>query len=215
MIDRSKFNDMIIFHVGEDKVPIKLHAAAVRTKSKYVECLFAENPEPADGRVIELPGVTCKTFELFCEWMTKPHLTIKVPEATGLYFHLIDAFVLAVKLKSTSFYQRMLKLFVAAWKKHHTLPTVLSIKKIYDPDRNQPSGSGLRKLVVDLLVWESEADWLYENDWELEETKAGRRFLKDFTRREHGLVSYACKKGEGPFLKDLTSYHVDKFDVIA
>ena len=64
-------------------------------------------------------------------------------------------------------------------------------------------------------MWESDARWLSKHKRELKKTEAGRSFLEDLADRTFELNKYSCIKGEGPFLFDLSTYHVDVFERVA
>jgi len=198
--------------VAEDETDFNLYTANLVQKSKFVKDFVAERK--AD-RFIACTHFNSTTFERFFDWMTDPNQDIRMPEKEMWCSNIVDAFVLAIQLESTGFYRKVLKLFVKTWVQYHTLPNVTSITKIYDLDEHKQSGAGLRKLLVDLIVWESDARWLSKNKRELKKTEAGKAFLEDLGDRTFELNKYPCIKGEGPFLFDLSTYHTDIFERVA
>jgi len=198
--------------IGDDEIDFNLYTGNLVKASKFVKDSVAK---PDASRFIACTHFDSTTFERFFDWMTDPRQDIKMPEKEMWCSNIVDVFVLAIQLEIVGFLRKMLKLFVKSWVQYHALPNVASITKIYDPDDHKQSGAGSRKLLVDLIVWESDARWLSKNKRELKKTEAGRAFLENLADRTFELNKNSCIKGEGPFLFDLRMYHVDVFERVA
>jgi len=103
--------------------------------------------------------------------------------------------------------QKFLKLFIQCSDHYRNLPHVGDISNIFEKN----CGQGIRKLVVDLVLYEYNNSWLPANYRELLKQSVGQQILHDLLLRMSQLWCRARKPENASYKRDFSEYYVDGF----
>jgi len=208
---QSKFSKVVTFvvGVGADQSNVSLHEFKLIENSKF----WKEHlRDPKARRHLIKPDVSSTTFDVFARWIDNP--TVPIPPTntttTGWCDYVVDALVLACTFQSEGFVQKLLKLFIECSDHYRNLPHFRDIRRIFESD----CGQGIRKLVVDLILHESNDAWLTAEYQSLTATRGGRQFLIEMLARMFDLRRKVCTAANAPYKSRFREYHVDVFGPI-
>jgi len=147
---------MVTVLVDKEEKRFTLHQDAVCAKSKFFKAACSKHWLEGQKRTVRLPEVEVATFQSYCRFIYADDLPASTcvsaspkSEKHAEQTSLIKLYLLGDTLDDVELRSKATSKLFAAMRSHDTIPSVPNLKLVYE---STPSGSLLRKMVVDVFV---------------------------------------------------------------
>jgi len=137
--------------VGADRTKFVIHKDLLTSKSEFFRAALTGDWEESKSQKVHLPEDDPAAFEMFAHWLYFTEVDFEVNDRA--FTTLSEAWFLGDKLQAIAFKIAVINEFVPTMYKTERLTTLQNIKDIYS--RTLPN-SPLRRLIVDIHIWEGE-----------------------------------------------------------
>lgn len=154
--DIHDYDNMVTVLVGKEEKRFTLHQDAVCAKSKFFKAACHKQWLEWQKRIVRLPEVEAATFQPYCHWIYFDNLpastcVVASPKSDKHDEHmsLIKLHLLGDTLDDVGLRDKATLRLLASMQSYDMPLSIPNLKLIYE---STPSGSLLRKMVVDLVI---------------------------------------------------------------
>jgi hypothetical protein len=147
---------MVTVLVAKEEKRFTLHQDAVCAKSKFFKAACSKHWLEGQKRTVRLPEVEVATFQSYCRWIYADDLLTSTCAAASSKSEkhaeqtsFIKLYLLGDTLDDVELRTKATSRLFAVMRSHDLIPSVPNLNLIYEAT---PSGSLLRKMVVDVFV---------------------------------------------------------------
>lgn len=147
---------MVTVRVGAEKADFAVHQNLLCKNSPFFDAALRNDWTEAETRVVPLPEARPEVFSVYQSWLLQQTIFSAAPEqADEEWSILIEAYVLGERLGDVNFKDAIMDAVLEKRKEEDTVPTT-QISTIYE---GTPTGSSLRKWIVDMIVRHGTSEW--------------------------------------------------------
>lgn len=147
--DRTLFEEFIFVSIGPEKTKFDVHKGPLCYYSSYFKAALKGGFKESRERVVVLKDETEETFKLFYLWLYSQKILVPVSTTLKDWQQLVKLFVFADKRGIPKLRNNVIDAMVERDIRLRVDPIALNVY-VYD---NTPSSSPLRKLLVDIVAW--------------------------------------------------------------
>lgn len=152
----DEYDNMITVLAGKEEKRFILHQTAVCAKSKFFKAACSKKWREGQERIVRLPEAGVATFKTYCDWVysgdvAKDTCTSKsaksdqcAAQASSVGLYLLGDILDDVQLRN-----KVVPMLFSSMRCLNMLPCTSGVRHIWN---STPSGSLLRKVVVDVFV---------------------------------------------------------------
>ena len=151
--------------VGPDKGKFLIHKDILCEASRYFDAAFSSGFKEATEQTLALEQENPRIVESFINWIYTGRLNYVVPKdrtTVPLYEEPLELYLLADKYEVPKLRRQLVQYFYDL-RSNHTLQPLATFTRLYDKTTDN---DGLRKLFIDMMVWEGDDVWFRLKGWD-------------------------------------------------
>lgn len=203
--DIREFDKTVTVLVGKDEKRFILHQDAVCAKSKFFQAMCSKPCLEGHEQIARLPETTVATFQAYCSWIYTGYLQERtcteeseMSDKNDEQEALVELYLLGNTLDDIKLRDSAKSMLFYTIKCHETLPCESTVEMIWN---STPSGSLLRKMIVDAFVATADRDMFAE---------AIHKFPADFAREVAAAALKAASTSSWDCLADKLWQYTEK-----